>query len=472
MSLVRKIALNTAIQFAGKATGTVLALITISLMMRYLGKSGFGEYATIVGYLSVFGIIADLGLYLVVTREISKKGVDEEKIVSNAFTIKLLAGVFILALAPAAALLFPYTTAVKLGIIICAFSQLFLLLNQTIVGVFQKYLRMDKVVIGEFLGRICWLAGAFFVIKSNLGLLALMAVIVLSNFLNFSTVFAFSRKYVKICLRFDWDVWKRIMKIATPLAFSIVFTLIHYKIGIVLLSVLKPPSEVGVYGAPYKVLEGLIAFAAIFAGLLLPILSKHAYVNPNKFAQTYQKGFDALAIFVIPLIFGTFYFAKPIMVLFGGQEFEISAQVLKILIFAVGVIFFTHLFGNTVVAINQQKKMMWVYLIAAVLAISLNLALIPPFSYFGVAVTSVFTETLVGLATAYIVYQTTKIAPKFKIFFKSIVASLIMMSVIFFLPDWYFMIKIALACIVYFVILYLIRGFTKEVILEIIRIKQ
>lgn len=472
VSITRQVAHNTIIQFVGKIIGAVFALVTIGLMLRYLGQEGFGEYTTITGFLSVFSILADLGLYLVVTREISKKESDENKIVSNAFTIKLLVSIIILALAPLVATFFPYSQQIKLGIIVGALSFLFILLNQILVGIFQKYFSMWKVAAGEIVGRIFWLLGVVIVIKFQLGLLWLLFAITVANFANFLIVFIFAKAYVKIKLRFDWDLWKYLLKIAAPLAFSVIFNLIYFKVDTVLLSIMKSAKDVGIYGAPFKVLESLITLAAIFAGLLLPLLSKYYIDDIKKFANIFKKGFDVLSIFVIPLIFGTLFFAQPIMILFGGGEFSESGDVLKILIFAVGAIFFSHLFGNTAIACNQQKKLMWVYVSTALLSIILNLVLIPKFTYFGAAISVTVSEIFVALFSLFIIYKTTHIFIKLKVFAKSLLAAAIMSVALYLLPDWYFLIKMALVIPFYFGILYLLKGFSKDVILEVLSIRR
>ena len=472
MSLTQKVAHNTIIQFAGKAIVTVLALVTIAFMTRYLGQRGFGEYTTIIAFLSVFATMADLGLYLVVTREISKAGADEKKIVSNALAIKLTAAIIILVITPFVAMLFPYSRTVVIGIAIGAFSFLFILLNQTLVGIFQKRFRMDRVAIGEVAARIVWLGGVLLTIKMGWGLLVMISFIAISNFVNFLIVLISARKFVKVYLEFDFVFWKKIMKIAAPLALSVVFTLIHFKVDTLLLSVLKPPEDVGIYGAAYKILEGLITFAAIFSGLLLPILSRHAFTNKEKFTKIYRKGFDVIAIMVVPLIVGTILFAKPIILLISGEEFLPSVTILKILILAVGAIFFAHLFGNAVIALNKQKKMMWAYLAAAVVAIILNLLLIPKFSYFGAAVTTFITETLVDLITVIVVYKTAKVWPGFGVLGKAILAAIVMVIVVLLLPNWYFIINIAIATAVYFVFLFFIKGISKDTILEIVKWRE
>lgn len=471
MALAYKIAQNTLIQFFGKIIGTILALITVGFMMRYLGQEGFGEYSIIVSFLGIFSTVADLGLYLIVTREISRDEAEIDKILSNVFTLRFISGFIILALAPLTVLFFPYSYVVKVGVAIGTLSFLFVSLLQILVGIFQKHLDMGKVAAGEIIGRLIWLGGVVLAVYLKQNLLFMIGVISLSSALNFFIVFLFSRKYVRIYPLFDLKMWKSIIKATAPLAVAVILNLIYFKIDTILLSVLRPISEVGIYGAAHKVLENLVTFAAIFAGLLLPVLSKYVFTDKDKFSKIYRQGFNVLSILVLPLIVGTLFVAEPMMLLFGGEEFVLSAGVLKILIFAVGAIFFAQLFGNAVVACNQQNKMMWIYLVCAVLSIVLNLILIPRFSYFGAAFVAVFVEVLICFTTAYVVFRSTRIGPELKVFLKSFIATLIMAFILFLIKSWGLAALILIGALVYFLALYLLKGFSKKDLLEIIRIR-
>ncbi len=474
MSLTRKIAHNSLIQFAGKIIGTALALVTISLMLRYLKQEGFGVYTTAINFLAVFGILADMGLYLIMTREISKDNADINAITSNAFTLRLVVSVACLALAPLAGLIFPYSTLTKQAIAIGAFSFLAISLNQILVGIFQKHFRMEKVAIGEIAGRLVWLAGAVVVIKMDLGILAMMAAISVSSLINFLITYSFSRRYVKLRLSFNLEWWKKLMAMTAPLAISVVLNLMYFKAGIIILSVLKGDgAEVGILGAAQKILENLITFAAIFAGLLFPVFSRYVFSNREKFARIFRKSFDAMAIIAIPLITGTLFLAKPLMIFFGEQEFADSAGVLRGLIFAVGAIFFGNLSGNAVVACNKQKKMIPVYAVCVVLAIGLSFGLIPTFSYYGAVTATIVTELIVAIASTIIVLKTTGVRPHFKTAGKSLVASGAMALWLFLAPvSWHFLISAAIAMGIYFAVLYLIRGLAKDIILEIVRVRS
>ncbi len=473
MSLAQKVAHNTLIQFVGKGIGMVLALVTVSLMLRYLGRSGFGQYTTIMAYLSVFSIMADLGLYLVVTREISKKNIDQDKFVSNAMTIKGLSGLVILTIGSLVIWLFPYDPIVKWGVVVGASSYLFILLNQTLIGVFQKYFSMYKVAVAEVAGRIVWLIAVVLVIYTQSSILYMIFGIALSNLVNFLVLFFYSRKYVKVKLAFDFSLWKKILIMTAPLAFSVVFNLIYFKVDTLFLSIMKSESDVGVYGAAYKVLEVLITFAAIFAGLLLPVMSKFFEEDRKKFAEIYKKGFDVLIIFVVPLIIGTLFLAEPIMAFFGGVDFADSGNVLKLLIIATGAIFFSHLFGNAAVAANRQHKTMWVYIFTAILAVVLCLWLIPKYSYYGAAIATVVSEVSVAILTALIIWRLEKVGLNYKIAGKSLFAGIFMVIVLFLMPDsWNFAIRGLIAMAVYFGIAFLIKAILIGEVKEIISMRK
>ena len=63
MRVARKIAYNVAVSTVCKVASTVLALVSIGLITRYLGQQGFGNYATVLAFFSFFAALSDLGSY-------------------------------------------------------------------------------------------------------------------------------------------------------------------------------------------------------------------------------------------------------------------------------------------------------------------------------------------------------------------------------------------------------------------------
>ncbi len=468
MRLSTKVAYNTIIQIISKVIATALGLVAVAIMTRYLGREGFGQYTTIITFLSFFAIIADLGLTLVTVQMISRPGVNEHKILSNLLSLRLVSAVIFLGLAPLAVIFFPYDPIIKLGVAVTALSFFFIALNQILVGLFQKNLRMDKVSIAEVVSRIVLVAGVVLVWYFDLGLINIMVAAVIASAVNFLFHYLFSRQFVRIKLHFDFTVWSDIIKKSWPLALTIIFNVIYLKADTLILSLIKSQSDVGIYGATYKVIDVLITFPFMFAGIILPIMTaRWAANNKDGFKNVLQKSFDVMVIIALPLVIGTQFVAKNIMVLVAGRDFAMSGPILQILILAAGLIFFGCMFAHAIIAIDKQKKIIPAYIFTAVTAVIGYLIFIPKYSYFGAAWVTIYSEIAIGLASVYLVWKYARFLPNLKITGKALLASVIMAVALYLTADWNLFLVLSLAMLVYFTALYLFKGISKQDIVEL-----
>ena len=461
--MYKKIALNTIISVATRVVGTILALFSIGFITRHLGQGGFGEYSTILAYLYIFGVIADLGLYSLMLREISRPGAEEKKIASNIFTIRIIALFFTLILAPIVAILFPYSSQIKLGIIIGTSLYFFLSSSQVLVGIFQKYLKMERVALAELSGRVIQLFLIILFVKFNYGLFSIILAASVGSFLNFVIIYLLAQKLIKVRFAFDWNYWCYILKESLPIAATIVLTLVYFKLDTIMLSLMKPIEHAGIYNVGYKVLENIIFFPAAFVGLTMPFLSRYANKeNMGKFKEIFQKTFNFLVIALLPAISGLFFLSLPIVLLIGGQGFSESKIVLQILSFAIGIIFLGTLFGNAIIALGLQKKAAWVYLAGAIANLGANFLVIPRYSFVGAAFTTILTEFIVTALMLFIIWRAIKYFPSFKIFPKVIFATLILSVFLYFFSGINMFLLVGFGVIIYLGALYLVKGVAKE----------
>ena len=464
MRLLTKVAYNTIMQIISKVITALLGLAVVTIMTRYLGRTGFGQYTTIITFLSFFGIFSDLGLTLTTAQMISQPGADQNKILSNLFTLRLVSAVIFLGLAPLTVLFFPYDYIIKIGVLITSLSFLFASLNQILIGLFQKNLRMDKVSIAEIANRIFLLTGVAIAIRLDWGLWGILIMVIISSLINFLLLYLFSFRFARIKLDFDRLLWKKILKISWPLALTIIFNLIYLKADTLILSLIKTQAEVGLYGASYRVIDVLIIFPFMFSGLLLPILAgSWAAGKKIDFYNILQKSFDAMAIVAIPLAVGAQFLASPIMALVGGQEFAASGPILQILILAASIIYLGNIFSHAIIAVNKQKKIIGVYVFTSVTALAGYIIFIPKFSYFGAAWVTIYSELIISLASLFFVWKFTKFLPKINILLKSFTASIIMggglYGAVLIIGQLNLFITLIFGAIIYFTCLYLFGGF-------------
>lgn len=412
MVIARKIAYNVIFSSIAKIFSTILALVSIGIITRYLGKDGFGDYATVLAFFSFFSALSDLGLYSISTREISRPGADEAKIMGNIFTFRVVASFFVLFISPIIVFLFPYSKDLKLGIIIAAAAFLFSSCYQILNGVFQKNLAMDKVALAELLGKIVQVLVILVAVKLGLSFPWIMSSLLFYMILSFFVVFLWSRKFLKFSLQWDTNYWKKFLLESYPLGISAVITFLYFKLDTIMLSVMKSSAEVGIYNAAYKVMENITFFPSMIVGLIFPIMSEHIFSSFSKFEDIANKTFKVFLLMVVPLVIGTLFLADGVINLIGGAGFNESAGVLRILIFALAAIFFSNFFNAALISGRQQKKLMVILGLAAVVNVALNLTLIPRFSYLGAAWVSVATEVFVTLAAFYLSVKNLKYFPR------------------------------------------------------------
>ncbi|MFH0972474.1 MAG: oligosaccharide flippase family protein, partial [Patescibacteria group bacterium] len=315
-NLLAKIAYNTIIQVVSKVVTSILGLIAIAIVARYLGQTGFGEYITIITFLSFFAILSDFGLTLVATQMISELNADKNKILSNIFTFRLISTIVLLVFAVLIIFFFPYNKSIKLGVIIAATSFLFIALTQILTSLFQKKLKMERVCIAEIVGRLVLVFGIIVVVKCNFGLISILITTVCSSAINFFLLFFLSKRFVQIKLEFDFSIWRTTIKKAWPLSLTIALNLIYLKADTLILSLVKTQAEVGIYGASYRAIDVLITLPFMFAGIILPVLTiKWAEKKQDDFKRVLQKSFDFMIVLAIPLIVGAQFLSKQIMVL-------------------------------------------------------------------------------------------------------------------------------------------------------------
>ncbi len=468
MALAGRIAYNVVFNAVAKIISTALALVAIGFVTRYLGKDGFGDYATMLAFFSFFNAIGDLGLQSVTAREISREGAKESHIMSNVLTLRLLISLVILLLTPILVYFLPYSFDLKFAIIIAAVAFIFSSVSMTLNGIFQKHLAMDKVATIELLGKLVQLGIILLAVQQHLGFITIALALLGYMMFNAIVVFWISRRYFTFSFQYDRVYWKSFLVQALPLGIASVVTFAYFKADTILLSFLKTSADVGIYNVAYKVIENLIFFPAMVAGLVLPLLSRYVFTDRNMFDLIANKTFKVFLVLVVPLVIGVFFLAPQIVSIIGGAGFPESATVLRILVFALAFIFFGQFFNTILVVSNLQGKLMKALIVVATINILINLILIPRYSYTGAAFTSVLTEMFVVLLSFTLVYKHTHYRPSSTHFGRVAFSGALMGLYLFFFPHLHLALLILGSIAIYLVSLWMTDAIEKEEILQVL----
>lgn len=473
MSLTRKIAHNTLVQVVGRGGAGVLAVLAISFITRYLGREGFGYYTTVVAFLQFIAILIDFGLTTIAVQMVSEREEGVDKIMGNIMTLRTASAAIFLGAAPIAAMFFPYPGIIKIGIAITTVTFFFQLLLQTVTGIFQKHMAMQIPAAADFISRAFYVGAVAALIYFQQGFLSILWALAASNLVSLAIIYFYSRKFVVIRPAFDWAVWKTILSRAWPIGVSIILNLIYLKADIIILSLYKSQEDVGLYGAPYKLIDALTMFAMLFMGLILPLLAASwAKKEVARFAHIFQKTFNLLVMFIVPMLVGTYFVSGKVMAAMAGAAFAASGKILMILTLGAAALFAGSLFSHTIIALNKQKMVIWGYLADAVLSLIGYYIFIPKYSYVGAAWVTVFSESFIVAIGAFIVWRETGLFPKIlKISAKALAAALPMAVLLYFIKNLPVAISMSAAATVYVIFIIIFRGITLEEVKKIVKIK-
>ena len=476
MSTTRAIAWNTGAQAAGKIISTIFGVIIIALMTRYLGQVGFGYYSTANAFFQIFAIMLDLGINVMIVQMLGEHKGDkkyEQRAVSATMTFRLLTAFILLGIAPFIGLLFPYAYEVKLIMFALWVSFFAATLNQVVIGVQQRHLKMHIVAIAEVLGRAILLVGLLLAVFLNLGLLTIVIFVSVGSVVNLIINWWVARSYA--CFAWNWDpkFWKELLGRSWPIGISIFFNLAYFKSDAFILSLVRPASEVGIYSAGYRVLEILVTFPFMLAGIMLPLIA-HAWAKKNKdrFTALLRQSYSAMFMFAFPLVVGVLVLGTEAILFISGEEFALSGDILKILSLATFMIYFGTISSHVVVAINKQKAMLPAYFVVAIVTVILYVIFIPTYGMWAAAWLTVFSETAIAIASTWFAMRASKNIFSFLTIAKIIFASLIMGLAIMPLKHLWLPIPIVAGMVIYAVMIYVTGAISKETIKEILDVRK
>ncbi|AKB33654.1 hypothetical protein MSSIH_2964 [Methanosarcina siciliae HI350] len=459
MNKVKLIAENTAFLFAGKLSSKVISLFTVILIARYLGETEYGKYSFVFAFISFFTIISELGILQILLREISRSPEVAGKMIGNAIIIKIILSILALILAVFSINIMGYPgetiKAVQLASLILMVD-----VFNTYGVIYEANLKMKYSVFFFLVSHILMLGFIVLITYFDLGLnLIILATVAGSAIQNILT-FLFSTQYVKVKFDIDLQICKKLIRDSLPLALSSVFTIIYYRIDMVMLSMMVGDAAVGVYSAAYRVSETFIFIPSILMTSLFPLMSKYYGSSNETLSFSYEKSIKYLFSLALPMAVGATILSDKIVLTIYGEEFKESIIAFQILIWATAIIFINYAAGSLYVSTNQQRFVMFYTGAGAVLNIVLNYIFIPKYSYTGASAATVLTELSILMLTS---YWLPSFIPKKRLIcnnLPAIIATIIMS--IFLLngfKNYFGLFSIIPSVIIYFVSLHLLKWF-------------
>jgi O-antigen/teichoic acid export membrane protein len=383
---------NSVLVVGARALAKLGVFIVVVLMLRSLGDQQYGRFAAMVVYVTLLGVVGDLGLQTVFIRDASRDRALFIRYLGNLLSARLLLSILAIALLAAilrllSPVLFPYTLAAGVLLLTTSYSSL-------LRAVF--YIR----------GRLVY--EAFAIVAEAILLLALTILAVRRHASWDAFLWVYSASYLFTCLfafsilRWRWREHLRLkleprllgtlLAAGIPLALGFTIVTIYAQVDVVLLQLFKGFQMVGWYAAANRFIDAVAWIPQSAMGAVFPALAMVSAGQRRHLAFAYEKSYKMLAILGLPLAVGIGVTAPSLIHLAAPTGFDPAIPALQILAPSIVLLFVNNAFVYTLTAMNRQLDFTRLCLATLAVNLALNLALIPPFGYLGAAAASTVTE--------------------------------------------------------------------------------
>lgn len=416
----KKIYTNTIAQIAGKIATALISIFMIKILTNYLDIAGYGLYSKIYNYLSIFAVIADLGLYTITVRELTQYQNDSKmmaRIAGNVLSLRTLSwGIIIfLSLSITPFLTWYNTREAIMAIGIVAVFTLFWLINSSMMSTLQSMLKTEFSFIATTSGKLLTFfviiacAYLFFPNNGNTSheirlLLTVMAGLLGNIFMTFLT-YQYTDKYLGVRFYWDKEYISLLLKNSLPYWMALFLGAIFFKIDVILLSIMEkhdPDTIIALYSLPMKIIEVGMMYGTIFLNSFLPVLTL-AIVEKNvrETKKLTRKWFEILMGFWVAISVFLSFFAREIILIISNDSFLHTAiygytavNIMQIVAWIFLFYFITSLANYTLIAAGEQKKILFVNFFMAVVNALGNFFIIPHYSFFWSAIVTLITQAL------------------------------------------------------------------------------
>lgn len=388
--------------------GVMFPLITFPYISKILGTENIGKYNFANSIISYFVLLAALGINTYAIREGARLRDDKEKLnkfIKEVFTINIISTIVSYLLLFISILIVPKFKDYSALIFILSLQVVFQTIGiEWIYSIYEDY---KYITIRSIMFQILSIALLFIFVHSekDLYIYAIITVIssVGSNILNF----IHSKKYCKISVTKNINFKNHIKPILILFATTITIT-IYVNSDITVLGFLTNDYNVGIYSVStkiYTIIKNLLASVVIVS---IPRFSALLAQNKKEeFKNTAEDIYKTLLTIVIPAIVGIIILRQEIILIISDITYIEATSSLALLSIAIFFCLGAYFWGQAMlVPLKQEKKVLKVTIVSAIVNVILNLLLIPIWKENAAAITTIIAE---AIAFIYCKYETKKI---------------------------------------------------------------
>lgn len=454
---------NFAVTAFAQLVAQLLTFLVSVMLARKLDVAAYGIYVFGFAFPSWFLLLVSLGLDDVMTIDIAADRSKASAYLTLVGLLRLLLGGVAIAALWAGTQMVLSDPAARTVTLVLGISSVVTAWATTFSSVFRGFERFEYAAFITIAERcvtvgtaITLLLLGFDLVEVALAfLLGSMVMLLLSAAASHHTFAWFTRRVRAGELR-------PMLHRAIPFGLNNVVATFTYTPGLVLLTVMQGPVSTGIFNAAFTLVIGLFSFLSIMSAAALPMMSRIHQESWDRLPSVLNQLQRLCVIAGVPLAFGGWFYAAPIVTTFYGSAFLASADCFRVLILSVAVETAVMGIGPALAATGHMMVRVYIGALSAAITVVASALLIPVLGPLGVAygflASCVVSAVLSVLAIQRYVGPLRSHGTLGKSSFAGCVMALVLLTV----PGMSMWTGVLLGAVVYFAVLLGVRGMSVE----------
>ena len=458
-SAATRVGRNFSFRMGSQVLSALINVAGLALLGNYLHAQGYGQYAFYYALIPLIGSLGDLGVGIIVTREIARDPGNGRRTFGDAVLIKSLVSGLILALAAVTAwLFFPAGPA----LLICLVAAAALIENSQdpCVWLFRAYERQDVEALLLTVSQVTWLAGLLIGVWLKLDLTFLIGTATLAFLVRLAVgALMVSRMVYRPSFEPDLGRLRHWVEQGLPFGAAMFGVVLYGRVGVLLLQAFSTSADVAYFNVAYMLSQPLGFISTALSMSAFPILARYAQHDPESLRRALRKTSKYQMVVTLPATVGLFLLAERIIpLLFHGQDFGKAGLALKIMSLGLTLIFINLMARYVLAALDRQQHYLRSIVVGLLVNTVLGLILIPRFGFVGACAAYVGAELAIFLICQAALRRYVSVADQAREAARPLLAAAGMGVVLAALSAAHLLVQIAVGAAVYGALLLALKG--------------
>jgi O-antigen/teichoic acid export membrane protein len=380
----------------------LIGAVSVPFVVRHLGVVDYGHFVTVLSLIFIVTGVSEGGLGNLGVREYATREPDSRvALMRNLLGLRLTLALLGVVAAVLFAALAGYEPTLVAGTAVAGLGVLAMNAQVTLTIPLQTELRLVALTVLDGVRQLVTTVGMVLLVLVGAELFPFYLVGPLAALAILTATGVLVRRTVPLLPSFDTAAWGALLRETVFYAAATALGIVYFQVAIIATSLLSTPEETSFYGVGFRIVDIVNGIPWLLAAAAFPLLARAARDDAERLRYALGRMLETALIVGFWFAIVTFATAPFAIDVVGGEAFDASVSVLRLLAIGMPATFVVATLGFALLSLRLYRQLIIGNGVALALALVLSAILIPAEGADGAAIVTATLELV--LATSYCV---------------------------------------------------------------------